>query len=135
MAPSRFLPGLCSHPPYTPRTWKGAAVQAALPASLASEGREAVVSGKIIALHPSGFDLYVRDRHGRGWINLKLVATGTTPTRKRNWYMGWNGERLSRSGDSTALALRLPDIYSWVMDCLRGGCGRSPDLSATSRST
>ena len=80
-----------------------------------------MVSGKIIARHPQGFDLCVRDRYGRGWVNLKLTATGSTPTRKRNWYMGWNGERLSRSSDTAALATHLPDVFSWVMQVLRFG--------------
>lgn len=70
-----------------------------------------------IAEHPDGFVLCHR-RVCREWLSLKLVSV--TPRRKRNWWFGWNGERLSRSRDTGLLAEHHPQIYEWVVGVLTG---------------
>jgi hypothetical protein len=64
-----------------------------------------------------GFTLY--ERIGRGnetWKSLKLVRR---EGRKRNWWFGWNGERLARCHDVSALTEHEPAIHEWVVAILR----------------
>ena len=57
-----------------------------------------------------------RDRSTSEWRSLKLVRTGGDAVkRKRNWYLGWNGERLSRNADTAHLAEHYPEIAAWVI--------------------
>jgi hypothetical protein len=71
-----------------------------------------------IARH-GGFVLYDRPQASTAeWAALKLV--GPDRKRKRNWWFGWNGERLSRSADCKLLAKHEPGIYQWVCETLMG---------------
>jgi hypothetical protein len=51
------------------------------------------------------------------WRTVKLVRTG--PVRKHFWWLGWNGERLSRSRDADHLEQHHPEIARWVVECMR----------------
>jgi hypothetical protein len=63
--------------------------------------------------------LYERPHASRpGWINLKLVATGQN-RRKRNWWFGWNGERLAQGKDTKLLQEYQPEIFQWVVNILK----------------
>jgi hypothetical protein len=71
---------------------------------------------QIVSERP-GWTLYeYRPPTGR-WHSLKLVATGRR--RKRSWWLGFNGERLSRTTDAGLLAEHEPAILQWVLDELR----------------
>jgi hypothetical protein len=70
---------------------------------------------RVIARHPNGFTLLERGG-SRGWANLKLVADWHN--QKRNWWFGWNGERLSKSRDAKLLREQLPTIFDWVANVL-----------------
>jgi hypothetical protein len=72
---------------------------------------------KLIAQIP-GWSLYDRPSPSGGWIGLKLVASGKLP--KRNWWLGFNGTRLSRSRDAGLLEQHQPDIHAWVVRSLSG---------------
>jgi hypothetical protein len=63
--------------------------------------------------------LYERKRRqpGHEWLSLKLVHTG--PARKRNWWLGWNGERLARCHDADHLAEHHAEIMQWVVESLQ----------------
>ena len=65
-----------------------------------------------------GFTLYERpDRASPPWRSFKLVGrTG----RKRNWWLGWNGERLARNSDTVLLAEHRPEVHAWVLEVLAG---------------
>lgn len=54
-----------------------------------------------------------------GWRSIKLVHDGNAP--KRNWWLGWNGERLSRNADTRLLATHQPQIHDWVISILSSG--------------
>jgi hypothetical protein len=69
---------------------------------------------KLIAQTP-GWSLYDRLVPGEGWINLKLVGSGTLP--KRNWWLGFNGTRLLRSRDAGLLEQHQPDIRGSSVRC------------------
>jgi hypothetical protein len=49
-----------------------------------------------------------------GWRNLKLISTNRR-RKKRNWWFGWNGQRLAESRDVVLLKEHLPDVYDWVI--------------------
>ena len=53
------------------------------------------------------------------WRCLKLVSLARTA--KRNWWFGWNGERIARSSDAGKLADQHPAVYAWVIEALKGG--------------
>ena len=76
-----------------------------------------------------GWTLYERTRRTSDqWRNYKLVGNGGDGTQKFNWWLGWNGERLSRGSDAVLLAKRHPAIMQWVIDILKAGDW--PDLGA-----
>jgi beta-lactamase class D len=63
--------------------------------------------------------LYERTgKAGSDWRSLKLIRTGGRG-RKRNWWLGWNGERLARCHDAENLAEHNPEILQWVIDSLK----------------
>ena len=68
-----------------------------------------------VAHHPRGFTLFERPS-GNGWRNFKLVANQRR--KKRNWWLGWNGERLSEGKDMKLLQEHEPEICEWVVDVL-----------------
>lgn len=53
-----------------------------------------------------------------GWRSLKLVLNGKS--KKRTWWLGWNGDRLSRNADTRLLATDHPQIHEWVISILSG---------------
>lgn len=69
------------------------------------------------------FTLYERrDRSTAEWRSLKLIHTGgDAGKRKRNWWLGWNGERLSRNTDARHLAAHHPEVSAWVIARLPQG--------------
>jgi len=60
-------------------------------------------------------------RHAPPWYSYKLVCPKRPggKTTKRNWWLGWNGERLARNKDAAQLAKHFPDIYEQVQTILR----------------
>jgi hypothetical protein len=73
-----------------------------------------------IAKHPSGFVLYERGQMSGEWRSLKLVLCDDQQIKKRrNWWLGWNGERLARNEDARNLSKRNPAIYAWVVETLK----------------
>jgi hypothetical protein len=75
---------------------------------------------KIIA-ERDNWRLLDRDKTSNGWISIKLEACGGRYSKrgKRNWWMGWNGERLARNTDTKLLAEDYPDIHEWAIEQLR----------------
>jgi hypothetical protein len=71
----------------------------------------------VIAQH-DGFTLIELKRQD-GWRSMKLTHrggfVGSGRRRKRNWWLGWNGERLARNYDAGKLYQYHPDIYAWVV--------------------
>lgn len=69
------------------------------------------------------FVLFDRPSAARnGWRSLKLVRVNARPHEKRqklNWWLGWNGERLSRSSDAESLKEEHPALYDWVIGALQ----------------
>ena len=64
------------------------------------------------------FTLFDRpEKANAGWKSLKLVRDGTGHP-KRNWWLGWNGERLAAGRDQKLLAEHLPAIEEWVVQAL-----------------
>jgi hypothetical protein len=60
--------------------------------------------------------LYWRFRFG-DWDNFKLE--NHRRAKKRNYWFGWNGHRLSRCRDMALLREYEPDVYSWLLEALR----------------
>ena len=54
-----------------------------------------------------------------GWTSLKLVNPSTP--RKKNWWLGWNGERLAKNADAGKLFTHHPETYAWVIAELSKG--------------
>lgn len=52
------------------------------------------------------------------WRNFKLIRTNNGP--KKNWWLGWNGERLAVNNDQRKLAEHHPDIEDWLIEILKG---------------
>jgi hypothetical protein len=72
----------------------------------------------LVASHPKGFELYeLVHLRLTGWTNLKLTAANGL--KKRNWSLGWNGVRLSRSEDAGLLMEFEPEIYDWLCATMR----------------
>jgi hypothetical protein len=70
------------------------------------------------------FALFERpDKASPPWRSLKLIRTDKGP--KKNWWLGWNGERLAVNNDQRKLAEHHPDIEAWVIETLRGFQDRS----------
>ena len=69
-----------------------------------------------------GFTLIELKRQG-GWRSMKLTHprgfVGSGRHRKRNWWLGWNGERLAKNCDAGKLHQYHPDIYAWVVQEMR----------------
>jgi hypothetical protein len=64
--------------------------------------------------------LWAQEKDGGCWTSLKLTAAGLEGGRwvKRNWWFGWNGERLSWNTHTNHLAKHHPEIYGWVANWL-----------------
>jgi hypothetical protein len=70
---------------------------------------------KVVASR-DGFVLFERDDGTPPWRNFKLVrAEGP----KRNWWLGWNGQRLADGRDRLKLTEHHPEIEQWLMSVLR----------------
>jgi hypothetical protein len=66
------------------------------------------------------FALFDRPDFAQGeWRSLKLERTDSKG-QKRNWWLGWNGERFARNADAGKLAEHHPDVYDWVISSLKG---------------
>ena len=69
-----------------------------------------------------GFTLYELPDGANGWKNLKLVKHEPGRRKwgtKRNWWLGWNGERLARKRDAEILAKYNPELEAWVIETLQ----------------
>lgn len=55
---------------------------------------------------------------GGDWRNFKLT-TSRRDTRKVEWWLGWNGERLADSHDSQWLVEHKPEVARWVVKVLK----------------
>jgi hypothetical protein len=53
-----------------------------------------------------------------GWRNLKLARSPQVRGIKSNWWLGWNGERLSRKRDARVLEEDEPEVFSWLVTVL-----------------
>lgn len=51
-----------------------------------------------------------------GWRNLKLCSK--TERSKGNFWLAWNGERLSMSSDAGKLDAQHPDVFDWVCEAM-----------------
>ena len=77
----------------------------------------------VIARREDGFVLYERpSKISTEWRSFKLEKR--VPGRrkwgtKRNWWIGWNGERLSRNRDVGIMAQYDPELMAWVVETLR----------------
>lgn len=60
------------------------------------------------------------------WMNLKLISSKRRKKRsdKRNWWLAWNGVRLSGNRDAKLLNEYLPDVYLMVVNKLSKGCNQ-----------
>jgi hypothetical protein len=54
-----------------------------------------------------------------GWRNLRLIRTGNGKFRKRSWWLGWNGERMSDSRDAKILKEHYPEVYAAVIEVVQ----------------
>lgn len=63
------------------------------------------------------FHLYKMNA-SNGWTNYKLVSA--QQTRKRCFYLAWNGERLAKSSDSKILEESYKVVHAEVMAFLKG---------------
>jgi hypothetical protein len=72
-----------------------------------------------IAEWRGGYKLY--ERHSSNeWRTLKLIRLGAPrDQRKRNWWLGWNGERLADNADARLLAEHHPRLARWVITTLQ----------------
>ena len=66
----------------------------------------------LIAKRPY-WELYDRQRSFGQWHNFKLVALRAGRC-KRNWWLGWNGQRFDSGSDAKFLAEHEPEIHAWV---------------------
>jgi hypothetical protein len=57
---------------------------------------------------------YLIEEGGR-CARLKLIRP---LGKKRNWWLGWNGERLAKNRDAVLLFKHEPEIYQWVINIL-----------------
>lgn len=65
------------------------------------------------------FELFEREgKASPPWRSFKLIRTSDGP--KKNWWLGWNGERLAVSNDQRKLAEHHRDIEAWVIETLKG---------------
>jgi hypothetical protein len=80
------------------------------------------------------FTLFLRpDSSRNGWLSLKLSANRRDHGRKRNWWLGWNGQRLARNHDAALLFAHHLEIYLWlleVLDTLPPPVSKTPQLSS-----
>jgi len=60
-------------------------------------------------------------KSGRIWRNIymRLKKPAKSVQVKRAWWLGWNGERLSRCRDAKLLKAHRPEIYQWVEGVLK----------------
>lgn len=65
------------------------------------------------------------ERASGEWRSLKLERIDGQD-RKRNWWFGWNGERLAGSNDAKRQRRNHPDVHEWVVETLRQGTECSP---------
>ena len=66
------------------------------------------------------FELFERTADGdEDWRNFKLVRTGKGKFPKRNWWLGWNGERLADNHDARILEEHYPEIYAAVIEAIQ----------------
>jgi hypothetical protein len=63
--------------------------------------------------------LYIRHQK-EGWTNFKLELHSDKNWPKKNWWLAWNGQRLSRTKDAYLLERHQPEIYEWVIDVCKG---------------
>jgi hypothetical protein len=62
------------------------------------------------------FTLYHRPQASTdAWTSLKLTANYG---RKRNWWLGWNGQRVARNTDTKNLSEHHPEILIWIVHVL-----------------
>ena len=74
----------------------------------------------ILIAAKDGFALFERGSTSV-WRSLKLVLQVSEAGKmKRNWWIAWNGERISRSSDAKHLAAHHPEIRQWVIETLKG---------------
>src|SRR5579883_837097 len=80
---------------------------------------ETTDTAALLAVHHDGFKLFHRLDHGDAeWRSLKLVLIPTgepPPHNKRNWHLGWNGERLARTRDARLLYEQHPAVADWLI--------------------
>lgn len=71
--------------------------------------------GELVAEN-RGWRLFDLGKSPGGWSSLKLVSKVRRP--KGNFWLGWNGQRLSKSKDAALLEANHPEVFDWVVDRL-----------------
>jgi hypothetical protein len=87
-----------------------------------TQSRQVTAEMVEIARH-GGFVLYERPNKANGaWRSFKLINPDIPGNywRKRNWWFGCNGERVSLNRDVKLLQEHNPDAYRWIMETLVG---------------
>ena len=71
--------------------------------------------GELVAEN-RGWRLFDLGKSPGGWSSLKLVSKVRRP--KGSFWLGWNGQRLSKSKDAALLEANHPEVFDWVVDRL-----------------
>ena len=74
--------------------------------------------GKLISVRPGEWYLFERKSNERGWKAFKLVSIPPRE-KKANYHLAYDGTRLAEGYDAKVLAANMPEIHTWVMECLQ----------------
>lgn len=67
-----------------------------------------------VTLDGTRWELYeLAERSTDDWRALKLIARAKRP--KANYWLGWNGTRMSHGRDWTTLQVREPAVAAWLV--------------------
>jgi len=75
--------------------------------------------GKQILASANEWVLFDTGKGANGWRSLKLKLRGRGKIPKRNWWIGFNGERFARNHDLGVLARHNPDVLAWVLAAVK----------------
>lgn len=72
--------------------------------------------GWVLHTKLSGFELWRRPWNEAGWLQLKLVATRRS--KKANYWLSWNGNRLAEGKDAPLLLEHHPVVHGGLLALL-----------------
>ena len=75
--------------------------------------------GKRILASANEWVLFDTGKGADGWRDLKLESRRRGKIPKRNWWFGFNGDRLSGSRDAKLLEEHQPAALRWVLAVLK----------------